>query len=180
MKTIVNPLIKDQVTFTQTAAETCGRVTTLAVKLMPGGGTPMHYHRQFTETFVVLEGVLTIVLKKRTLRLFPGQEYTVEKRQVHRFCNQSDQPVSFSTIIRPASAGFENSLCILYGMAGDKRTNSKGIPKSLLHLAAISRMSDMHLSGPAVLLSPLLSVLAVIARIMKVEKKLVEQYCSAS
>ena len=56
-QTIINPVIKDQVTFTQTAAATNGRITTLQVTLMPGGGTPMHYHKNFSETFVVVLGI---------------------------------------------------------------------------------------------------------------------------
>lgn len=177
-RTIVNPLIRDEVTFTQTAAATNGRITSLLVTLMPGGGTPVHYHRNFTKTFIVLEGELTMELKGRTFILGAGQDYVVAKKEVHRFSNQSDTPALFTTIIRPGSSGFENALCILYGLAGDKRTDSKGIPLNKLELAVISTMSDMHQPGTrAALLFPLLHVFAVIARITKVRKKLIAQYC---
>ncbi len=63
-RTIVNPVIKDQVTFKQTAKATKGSITRLEVTLMPGGGTPLHYHRNFSETFIVQSGTLTIQLKK--------------------------------------------------------------------------------------------------------------------
>lgn len=178
MKTIVNPLIKDEVTFKQTAAGTNGRITSLIVTLMPGGGTPMHYHRRFAETFIVLEGVLTIKLKNRTIRLTEGQEFTVDKNIAHRFENRSDKAVIFSTVILPGSTGFENALCILYGLARDKRTNSKGIPSNMLELAAISEMSDMHQAGAAALLSPVIKICATIARWSKVDKKLIAKYCS--
>ncbi len=63
--TIINPIIKDEVTFTQTSASTNGRISTLQVTLMPGGGTPLHYHRNFSETFVVSEGELTLELSNK-------------------------------------------------------------------------------------------------------------------
>lgn len=176
-KTIVNPLIRDEVTFTQTAAATNGRITSLLVTLMPGGGTPIHYHRSLTKTFIVLEGELTIDLKRRKIVLVAGQDYSVAKKEVHRFSNQSEKPVLFTTIIRPGSSGFENALCILYGLAGDKRTDSKGIPVNKLELAAISEMSDMHQAGAKWLLTPLLRIFSIIARITRVHKKLIAQYC---
>jgi len=179
-KTIINPLFKDSVTFTQTAAETNGRITSLSVTQMPGGGPPMHYHRKFTETFIVLEGRLTIVLKDRTIQLSAGERYTVRKKEVHRFLNQSGLPVVFTTLIQPASPGFEKALCILYGLADDGRTDSNGIPRHPLELAAISRMSDMHQPGLKVILAPVLSLLACIARITKVDQKLIARYCGNS
>lgn len=178
--TIVNPLIKDEVTFTQTASATNGRTTAMLVKLMPGGGTPMHYHRNFEETFIVLEGELTIALKNRTLVLLEGQEYTVRKQEVHCFLNQSEQEVVFTTIIRPGSRGFEHALCILYGLAADKRTNSKGIPTSILDLAAVSKMSDMRHAGAGKALWPLITVFDLVARMTGTRKRLIKKYCNYS
>lgn len=60
MKTIVNPVVKDEVTFIQTASASNGQMTVLSVKLMPGGGTPLHYHKNFAETFTTMQGELTI------------------------------------------------------------------------------------------------------------------------
>lgn len=176
-KTIFNPVIKDEITFTQTAAETNGRISTLVVKLMPGGGTPMHYHKNFAETFVVTEGELTLHLKNKVVKLSPGQKFTVEKGQAHRFANASGDPVVFTTIVQPGFSGFENALCILYGLARDKRTNHKGIPLSILDLAVVTRMSDMHQPGAMALLTPLLMFFNMLARIRKVDKKLIAQYC---
>ncbi|SIO36577.1 cupin domain-containing protein [Chitinophaga niabensis] len=176
-KTIINPVIKDEITFTQTAAETNGRISTLVVKLMPGGGTPMHYHKNFSETFVVTEGELTLYLKNMVVKLLPGQKFIIEKGQAHRFANEFGAPVVFTTIVQPGFSGFENALCILYGLARDKRTNGKGIPLSLLDLAVVTRMSDMHQPGALALLSPLLIFFNILARIGKVDKKLIAKYC---
>jgi len=176
-KTITNPIIKDQVTFTQTAQETNGRITKLLVTLMPGGGPPMHYHRNFTETFVVLEGELTITLRHKSIRLLPGHTFTAERRMAHRFSNESDTPVIFITVILPGSLGFQNALQILYGLAADNCTDKNGVPKNLLILALVSKMSDMRLVGAGALLTPLLEVFSIIAKITGIQKKLLKKYC---
>lgn len=176
-RTIINPVIKDQVTFTQTARATNGRITTLQVTLMPGGGTPLHYHRNFSETFIVVSGVLTIMLKKERLILGAGQKLTVEAGQWHRFSNTSSEPVVFTTVVLPGSEGFENALRILYGLAGDQKTDKKGIPKSLLALAVVSKISDMRPAGAGALMTPFFGLLNFIAGISGVHKKLLNQYC---
>jgi mannose-6-phosphate isomerase-like protein (cupin superfamily) len=175
--TIINPVVKDEVTFVQTAAATSGRITTLQVTLMPGGGTPMHYHRNFSETFVVVSGELTITLKNRTLVLSAGQKLTVEKGVAHRFSNNSESPVVFTTVVLPGSQGFEDALRILYGLAADGKTDDKGIPRSLMVMAVVSKISDMHLAGPGVLLLPLLQLLNLVARVSGYREKLLAQYC---
>ncbi|WP_300598443.1 cupin domain-containing protein [Niabella sp.] len=177
-QTIVNPVIKDRVTFTQTARATNGRITTLQVTLMPGGGTPLHYHRNFSETFIVVSGALTITLKKERLVLGAGQKLTVEAGQWHRFSNASSEPVVFTTVVLPGSEGFENALRILYGLASDRKTDKKGIPKSLLALAVVSRISDMRPAGAGAMMIPFFRLLNVIAGISGVQKKLISRYCT--
>ena len=176
-ETITNPVIKDEVTFIQTSAATKGRITTLQVKLMPGGGTPMHYHKNFSEAFIIIEGVLTITLKDKTIRLAPGEKLAVEKEQWHRFSNESALPVIFTTIVTPGSEGFENALRILYGLAGDRKTNKKGMPDNPLVLATISKISDMWPADPRLLIVPFLGLLNGIAILTGLQKRLVKKYC---
>ncbi|HEX7753949.1 MAG TPA: cupin domain-containing protein, partial [Niabella sp.] len=175
--TIINPIIKDQVTFMQTASATNGRITTLQVTLMPGGGTPLHYHKNFSETFVVTEGVLTIRLKHKTIPLTAGGKLTVDAGQAHRFSNESSQPVVFTTIIVPGSEGFEYALRILYGLAADGKTDAKGMPKNLLALAVVSKISDMRPVGAGALMTPFFGLLNFIAGVSGFHKKLLNRYC---
>jgi len=176
-QTIINPIIKDRVTFMQTAAGTQGRITTLQVTLMPGGGTPPHYHKNFSETFVVTEGVLTIGLKHKTISLGAGEKLTVEAGQAHRFSNESPLPVVFTTVIVPGSEGFEYALRILYGLAADGKTDRKGMPKNLLALAVVSKISDMRAAGAGAIMAPLFGLLSFIARVSGFRKKLLDRYC---
>lgn len=177
-KTITNPVLKDQVTFTQTSRETNGRITSLLVTLMPGGGTPMHYHRQFAESFAVVEGELTLWIRKEKIILRQGQKFTVEKNVVHRFSNGSGMAVTFTTVIVPGSRGFEQSLRILYGLARDGATDAKGQPKSLVTLAVISKMSDLHPAGLLRLFTPLFGMLNRRAEKKGIAEALIKMYCS--
>ena len=175
--TIVNPVLKDEVTFVQRAIQTGGSNTTLHVRLMPGGGPPMHRHRDFDETFILKEGELTVTLRGSAMILMPGDQFTVKKNQAHRFSNDSDKPVVFNTVIQPGSVGFENALCILYGLARDKKTRSDGTPSSLIELAVIAAMSDMRLTGIAELMSPVMKFLSIIGRYKRVDERLINTYC---
>ena len=77
-RTIVNPVIKDVATFLQTARESNAKVSELEITLMPGGGNRLHYHKTYSETFVILEGELGVRLgKSETKILKPGERYTV-------------------------------------------------------------------------------------------------------
>jgi len=176
-KTIVNPIVKDEVTFERTSLESKGQLTVLSVKLMPNGGTPSHYHKNFSETFICTQGELTVYVKNKKAVLVGGQKYTIQKGVIHRFANESDMPVFFTTTIQPGSQGFEKSLYILYGLAQDNRTNDKGVPKSLLDLAVVSKISDMHQPGIWALLSPVVTFFYLIARFKNMDKKLQQKYC---
>lgn len=176
-ETIINPIIKDEVSFTQTAASTNGRISTLQVKLMPGGGTPLHFHKNFSETFIVSEGVLTLTLKDRIIHLRVGDKFEVQKMEWHRFSNEHLFPVLFTTLIQPGSAGFENALRILYGLAAENKTDAKGIPKNPLALAVVANISDMQVEGPRFLILPLFALLNLLASITGYKRTLLRKFC---
>ena len=177
-RTIVNPIIKDVVTFLQTAEESGGKVTEAEITLMPGGGNPLHYHKTYSETFTAMDGDLGLKLgKKDTKILRAGETYTVEPMSLHSFFNPTDKEIKFNVKIRPGHTGFENSLRILYGLAGDGLTNNKSIPKRLKHAAIIVCMSDMNVPGLLTFLYPLFKRMANKAKANGEEQKLIDKYC---
>ena len=177
LKKIVNPVIRDEVIFINTAAETNGAFTEVEVTLMPGGGTPLHFHRVLTETFIVLSGTLSVRLGRNELSLTVGESVMVTPGAVHRFFNKGTVPVVFRTIITPGSEGFEQSLHILYGLAGDGLTNRKAVPKSLKHLAVIAHISDMHTPGLLSLMTPVFRRIAAKAKQNGGMQALIDRYC---
>jgi len=177
-RTIVNPVIKDSVTFIQTAEESGGKVSEAEITLMPEGGNPLHYHKTYSETFTAIEGDLGLKLgKKDTKILKPGESHTVEPMSLHSFFNPTQKEIKFNVKMKPGHTGFENSLRILYGLAADGLTNKKSIPKSLKHTAIIVCMSDMNAPGLLTLLFPLLKRMSMKAKTNGEEQKLIAKYC---
>lgn len=176
-KTIINPVIKDEVTYVHTAQSTNGEKTVVDIHLEPKGGLNLHYHKAFEETFEVQQGELMVQVGKKKKKLVAGEKVTVKRNENHRFYSESDQPTKFRGTIIPAHEGFEKSLAIVYGLAADGLLNKKGIPKSFRHLAIIATMSGTNLPG---LLSSIEWVLGIVARSKKskkIQEELIKQYC---
>jgi len=177
-RTIVNPVIQDRVTFIETSKETGGAYTSVSVRLMPGGGTPLHFHKILTETFTVSAGVLGLQAGKEARYLQAEDTFTVRPGTIHRFFNPGNEPVVFQTLITPGCEGFERSLRILYGLATDGLTNKKAMPRSLTHLAIIAHISDMHSPGLLSMLAPLMRRLTRKAQQSGEMEALISRYCS--
>lgn len=177
-RTVVNPIIKDTATFLQTAEETGGKLTEIEVTLMPKGGNALHYHKTYSETFTALEGDLGIKLAKgKSVILKPGDRYTVKPMELHGFFNPTEMEIKFNVKLNPGHTGFETSIRILYGLAGDGLTNKSTIPKSIKHTAIIACMSDMNAPGALSLLFPLLRYYARKAKENGEEQRLIDKYC---
>lgn len=175
---IVNPVIKDTVTFLRTSKETNQKLTEAEIILMPGGENPLHYHKTYAETFTAVEGTLGLrVGKKRTLILQPGESFTVQPMVLHSFFNPSDEKITFNVKIQPGHTGFEYSLRIIYGLATDGKTDKKSVPKNIQHLAIVACMSDMNIPGFFTIIFPLLKWLANRAKANGLEQRLIDRYC---
>lgn len=177
-RTIINPLIKDTVSFLQTSDETKGTLSELELTLMPGGANFLHYHKSFTETFTAIDGVLGLQTGKQKILLQPGESYSVQPGMPHSFFNPGNKEIKFNIQIRPGHKGFENSLRILYGLAEDGLTNKKSVPKSLQHIAVIGSMSDSYMPGFMKLLTPLFAYFTKQAKRNGLEQSLIDKYCS--
>ena len=177
-RTIVNPIIKDIVTFLQTSEESGGKISEAEITLMPGGRNPLHYHKTYSETFTAIDGELGLKIgRKKTMVLKEGQSYTVKPRSLHSFYNPTDKEIRFNVKLIPGHTGFENSLRIIYGLAGDGLTNKNTIPKSIKHTAIVVCMSDMNLPGLFTYLFPILKLIAKKAKTSVEEKMLIDKYC---
>ncbi|QNF32180.1 cupin domain-containing protein [Adhaeribacter swui] len=175
-RTITNPLIKDEVTFLKTSAETRGAYTLVEVKLAPGGGVPLHYHNSYRETFACVAGELSIQCQKDVVRLQSGQSAVAEANTLHRFFNQSPEPCRFLCRIEPGNPGFEQLLQINYGLARDGKTNAKGMPKGLLNLAYVLSLGETRLPGLLSVLGAFFKILARRAVKKGIAAQLQQQY----
>ncbi|MES2141264.1 MAG: cupin domain-containing protein [Bacteroidota bacterium] len=176
-RTIVNPIVKDTVTFLQTAEESGGKITDLELTLLPGGRNVLHYHN-YSEKFTAIDGELGLKLgKKEILILKPGESYTVPAMVLHNFFNPMEREIRFGIQILPGHQGFENMLRILYGLASDGLTDKKSQPKSLVHTAIIICMAEINAPGLLTIMLPVFKMIARRAKKNGEEQKLIDRYC---
>lgn len=171
-----NPMEHDEVVFVRTSAETDGEYTLLYVEAQPGAQVARHYHRTAVEGFEVLDGVLTVENGGKTTVLQPGEPDSVPMGAVHRWANQSSQPVRFLVEFAPGQSGFEKSLTIIYGLARDGRTLPNGVPRNVLQMSLLMELGDIWLPRSAAL-GPVIHTLAGQARQKGMEQELEERYC---
>lgn len=173
---IYNPVQKDYVTFVKTAAETNGEYTLVDVELSPRGGVGLHFHKTYSEKFDCLEGELKVQAGKTIHTLAPGQSVTALPMVNHRFFNTSNHVCKFRVELRPASAGFEKSLQVGYGLARDGETNNKGFPNDRLALAWLFEISESNLPGWMSVFEFILRWQAKKAKAKGLDKQLTEKY----
>lgn len=145
-RTIVNDFTGEKITFLKTSQETKDKFILIKVFLPAySEGPPLHYHLAFDELFEVIEGALTVQVDDEKTILREQEQLLVEKGVSHRFSNESNQPVTFFVTLTPGSQ-FEESMRIGYGLIADGKTNKKGIPKNIFHLAMLLKMQDTNLA----------------------------------
>jgi len=176
-RTIINPVIKDTVTFLQTAASSGGRITELEMTLQPGGGNPLHHH-SYPEKFTAFDGALGLrVGKKERKVLQPGESLFVAPGALHAFFNPTDHEIRFGIEVEPASERLENFLRVMYGLASDGLTDQNSKPKSFEHAAVVLCMGDVHVPGLLAVIRPLLQFTANRAKAKGEEQRLIAKYC---
>jgi mannose-6-phosphate isomerase-like protein (cupin superfamily) len=175
-RTIVNAFTGEQITFLKTSQETNGKYILIKVYLPSHSeGPPLHYHLAFDELFEVIEGELTVQVGVEKSILREQEQLLVEKEVHHRFSNESDQPVTFFVTLTPGSQ-FEESMRIGYGLIADGKTNKKGIPKNIFHLAMLLKMQDTNLADmPSFVQKVIFGNAASIGKRMGMDKSL-EKY----
>jgi len=173
---IYNPIQKDTVTFLKTHADTNGEYTLVEVALADGGGVGLHYHKTYSEKFNCISGEVQVQLGKQITALQAGQSATALPNNNHLFRNRSGKPCTFTVELRPASRGFEQSLQIGYGLAGDGLCKKNGFPKDKLALAWLFDISESNLPGWMSMFEFILRKQAKKAVAKGIDKKLIYQY----
>ena len=177
-RTIVNKVTGETVVFHKYGHETKGEYAEVTIDCLPGGGPPLHYHTSYNERFEGLEGEATVYAGglDNPVIVKPGDVVFVPMGMNHRFTSKKDT-VKIKGQVLPAHSGFERSLYILFGLNEDSLTDKEGMPKSLVHTAIISEMSDMKFPGiGGVFMNTLLMALAWYGRWSGEEEKLLRTY----
>ena len=92
----------DLYTFLVTGAESGGSYFAIEALVPPGGGPPMHIHRNEHETFYVLEGHCTFHLGDDTIVAGPGDFVNIPIGTVHCFKNEGIEPTRLILTFTPS------------------------------------------------------------------------------
>ena len=76
----------------------------------------------------------------------------------------------------PGHEDFVKGLAIAYGLAADGKTNKKGLPKSLTHLAMLMVLTDTQPGGMLRYVFPIFRWMAARARSKGTQQELLEKY----
>jgi quercetin dioxygenase-like cupin family protein len=88
------------------ADASAGTHTVIEVIVPPDAQMPLpHSHDAFEETFLGLEGVVTVTVEGVEHHLGPGEAVCVKRGQVHGFRNGTDGEVRFIGIVAPGIFG---------------------------------------------------------------------------
>jgi mannose-6-phosphate isomerase-like protein (cupin superfamily) len=175
-RVFVNPIYKDKATVLESVDETGGRYMLGELEIAPGGGNFMHTHSAFEETFIAVKGTLGIVLKNKKYFLQPGESITVPLHAPHHFFNNTNETVTCHIKFTPGHEGFVKGIAIGYGLARDGKTNGKGIPKKLMHLALLMVLTDTKPTGIMGALFPVFKWMAKKAKMNGTEQALLYKY----
>lgn len=92
-------------TIVKTAKDTNGKSLEMEWRLSPrSGGTPVHMHRNATETYTILDGELEVFKKDKWITARVGDTVTIEKGEPHTFKNITDEFVRVYNTHQPAMA----------------------------------------------------------------------------
>lgn len=95
-------IVGDTMTLKATGVETDGRLLVIENLTAPGGGPPLHVHRNEDESFYVLEGEFEIVSGERTIHAGAGSFAFVPRGTPHRFQNVGSAPARILIWFSPA------------------------------------------------------------------------------
>ena len=94
-------VVGDTYTITVSGEDTKGRFCVIDMHVPPGGGPGAHRH-DFEETFILLEGELTVTFRGEQSVVTAGTTVNVPANAPHQFHNASSAPVRMLCICSPA------------------------------------------------------------------------------
>jgi mannose-6-phosphate isomerase-like protein (cupin superfamily) len=129
--------------------ETDGRFALIESLLPPGEETPLHVHRNASQTMYVLEGELTLYLPGETVVAGPGEIAHGPMDVPHTAQATSSEPVRMIEVLVPA--GFERFVAALGQPANEMVLPdppiSLGDPEELAAIASVHRIEILGPPG---------------------------------
>lgn len=168
---ISNPVTGDRCLILQTSADELRLRFWIAPR---STGAPLHFHRSLTESFQVVEGVMTLELdgKGHFSELRAGSGVRIPPGRLHSFSNRHSERLVFEAHLQPP-ARFLNFVLGLYGLASAGKVNRQGMPRNPIALLRLLAFGDVWLPGlPLVLQRGIFNAAGRLSRWMALEEQL--------
>ena len=165
---IENPITGERIVFRKTSRETGGQAVVIETYVQPNGFVAAaHAHPDQEERFEVLSGEVGFRIGREKTVAGPGQRFVVPAGTPHKFWNAGDDVAHFVCEVRPALQ-FESLLETMFALAGDGKTNRKGMPNPFrLAVIANAHFDTVRLPfPPAVLQKIALALGAPLGRLL--------------
>lgn len=142
-----NPVTKERLVLLKVAGDSLRLEEQVPVDMIR---PPVHLHRRQAERFEVLEGQVTIQVRKEEYVLDAGESLLVEAGTPHTWWNSGTGELRMLTDFQPAGnmLSFFETFC---GFAREGRANSEGGPP-FLQVAASAGFWESYLGSPPVAL----------------------------
>ena len=146
---IENPVTGERLRFLETSRETGGEYVLVECTVQPNGSVAAaHVHPYQSERFEIEAGTFAFKVAGNEIVARPGESVLVPAGSSHKFWNAGETEAVFVTEVRPALQ-FERLLETMFALAGDGKTNKKGMPNPLrLAVIASAHFDDVRLPFP--------------------------------
>lgn len=140
----------------QSALTNGGSRTVLQTHLLPSATVFPHFHNNFSETFKVLSGSISVYMSpdissgadiesdQNHRELATGESATVRPKMLHKYIVNNSQSADIQLTFEPGSLDFERGICILTGIQKD---NPESIEGNMGLLAVIAELTDANPVG---------------------------------
>lgn len=127
-----------------------GYLHTSLVVAPQAAGPPEHFHENFSETFTVKSGTLSILVNGEKRTLHAGETYSVPPMVNHKPFNETNEPVVVeSNDERTLPVEFGYHLSQLYGFM-DQYPNGPSLPQMMMQLSVYGTEADSYIAdGPS-------------------------------
>ncbi len=134
---ITNPRTGQRMLFRQTAGDTRGALLQIETINPPGPAEPEHVHPHQESNATVLAGALHFSVRGRVRVVRAGETIVIPPNTPHYFWNEGPEEARAIQELRPA-LHTEDFFATYFALARDGKLNERGMPPSLLHLAALT------------------------------------------
>lgn len=138
-------LFGTHLTILEEADQTGGRYDLLSGRFAPGVETPLHVHRNYSESIYITSGAFSVYMEGEIHHLNPGDNIFIPIGVSHSVACSGSQTGNALTVASPS--GFA-SLVRQVGVPGDEGTAPSGLPDMELFQQISESVGDAILGPP--------------------------------